>query len=264
MTGDAWRKLHELRFSELPFDCENEDDPGILYGPDLRDWSTKATTPDQYRIERYIDRFDLRDKRLLHIGVGNSGLARRFHPHVKEIVGTTIDEPDIKVAKTLGLPNYSVVLHNKYSGESDSITGKFDVIVDNNLTSPCCCVRHLAALFGLFEDQLANGGCIVTDREGLAWIPPDQSNPRWSFDFEDLAAVASTARLAAFRVNRNVYVLARSAPPVPTVGSLSRHMGRRAAMMPGKILRNGPNKLARISRRVFQWSRLRLPGRPGE
>ena len=166
----AWRELHRSRFPELPFDCGNEDDPGIIYGPDLRDWSAKATTPDQYRIEKYIDRFDLRDKRLLHIGVGNSGLARRFHRRVKEIVGTTIDEPEIKVAQTLGYPNYSVVLHNKYSGGGDRIAGKFDFILDNNLTSPCCCVRHLAALFTFFGERLSDGGHIVTDREGLAWI----------------------------------------------------------------------------------------------
>jgi hypothetical protein len=45
--------------------------------PALRNWSQKWTTPDQLRIERYIDRFDLRSKRILHIGIGNSGLARR-------------------------------------------------------------------------------------------------------------------------------------------------------------------------------------------
>src|SRR5438309_7963833 len=108
MTDAAWRELYKLRFSDLPFDCGNANDPGIIYGPDLRDWSTKATTPDQYRIERYIDRFDLRDKRLLHVGIGNSGLAKRFHGRVKEIVGTTIDEPDIRVAQALSYPNYSI------------------------------------------------------------------------------------------------------------------------------------------------------------
>jgi hypothetical protein len=264
MTDRDWRELRELRFPELPFDCGNEDDPGILYGPDLRDWSTKATTPDQYRIEKYIDRFDLRDQRLLHIGVGNSGLARRFHGHVKEIVGTTIDDTDIKVAQTLSYPNYSVVLHNKYSCGSDSIGGKFDVIVDNNLTSPCCCVRHLAALFRFFDDRLADGGRIVTDREGLGWVPPDQFNRRWSFDFDDLVAVASVAGLAAFQVNKNVYVLSRSAPPIPTVGSVSRHLARRAAMLPGKIVRSGPRKLAQISRKAVNWllvsERSRRPG----
>ena len=252
MTDVAWRKLHALRFAELPFDCGNDDDPGILYGPDLRDWSAKATTPDQYRIEKYIDRFDLRDKRLLHIGVGNSGLARRFHRRVNEIVGTTIDEPDIKVARSLGYPNYSVFLHNKYSGDSEKITGKFDVIVDNNLTSPCCCISHLAALFGFFDDRLADGGHIVTDRQGLAWIPPDQSNPRWSFAFEDLAAVASAAGLAAFQVNKNVYVVSRSAPLSPTVGSVARHWVRRAAVLPRKIVRNGPRKLALTARKALK------------
>ena len=82
MNDLAWRKLHEERFSELPFDCGNDISPGIIYGPDLRDWSAKATTPDQYRIEKFIDRFDLRDKRVLHVGIGNSGLAKRFHRRV--------------------------------------------------------------------------------------------------------------------------------------------------------------------------------------
>ena len=213
MTDAAWRELYKLRFSDLPFDCGNANDPGIIYGPDLRDWSAKATTPDQYRIERYIDRFDLRDKRLLHVGVGNSGLAPEAEGGVlKEIVGTTIDEPEIRVAQALSYPNYSVVLHNKYSGDSAKLSGKFDVILDNNLTSPCCCMRHLAALFGFFGKRLADGGLIVTDRAGLGWIP-DESHRRWSFDFDDLAAVASAAGFTAFRVTRDVYVLSRSEPP---------------------------------------------------
>jgi hypothetical protein len=261
MTDVGWRKLHELRFPELPFDCGNSSDPGIIHGPDLRDWSAKSTTSDQYRIEKYIDRFDLRDRRVLHIGIGNSGLARRFHGHVKEIVGTTIDKPEIEVAQTLGYPNYSAVLHNKYSGGSASLAGKFDLILDNNLTSPCCCFAHLAALFSFYEDRLARGGQIVTDREGLAWVPPE-SNRRWSFDFDDLAAVASAAGLAAFRVNRSVYVLSRAAPPTPTIGSFSRHMARRAAMLPGKIARNGPRRLARVSRKAVKWLMMSTRSRP--
>jgi hypothetical protein len=263
MTDGAWRELHELRFAELPFDCGNTDDPGIIYGPDLRDWSAKATTPDQYRIERYIDRFDLRDKRLLHVGVGNSGLAKRFHRRVKEIVGTTIDEPEIRVAQAHSYPNYSVVLHNKYSSDSARLSGKFDVILDNNLTSPCCCMRHLAALFGFFGERLADDGLIVTDRVGLGWIP-DESNPRWSFDFDDLAAVASAAGFTAFRVTRDVFVLSRSSPPVATFASLLRHIARRTAMLPGKIVKSGPSKLARVARRVLKSVPIRgRPRRPG-
>jgi hypothetical protein len=245
MNDLAWRKLHEERFSELPFDCGNDISPGIIYGPDLRDWSAKATTPDQYRIEKFIDRFDLRDKRVLHVGIGNSGLAKRFHRRVKEIVGTTIDDPEIKVARTFDFPNYTVVVHNKYSSDS-VLPGKFDVIVDNNLTSPCCCLRHLAALFDLFADRLAEGGMIVTDRVGLWWIP-EGSNPRWRFDLEDLAAVAAAADLVAHQMNANVYALSRSAPPSPTARSLSRHFGRRALAFPAKAVQGGPRRLARMA-----------------
>ena len=118
---ERWQRLQRQRFPELPFDCGNRSDPGIIYSEDLRDWSDKATTPDQWRIERYIDRFDLRGKRVLHIGIGNSGLARRFHRRVGQIVGTTIDQPEIDVAQSLALPNYAFVLHNKYSGRHGDV-----------------------------------------------------------------------------------------------------------------------------------------------
>ena len=246
---EAWRELHRSRFPNLPLDCGNLRDPGIIYSEDLRDWSDKATTPDQARMERYIDRYDLRQARVLHVGIGNSGFAKRFHPRVKEIVGTTIDEPEMQVAAVLGLPNYRFVIHNKYSGGNEGVEGKFDFILDNNPTSPCCCLRHLAELFEFYSDKLAPGGQIVTDQEGLGWVPHD-SNPRWSFDFDDLTAVARVAGLSAYRVNRTVYVLSHSPPPQPDLMSLSRHIGRRARALPGQIVRHGPRELARISRRA--------------
>lgn len=250
-TG-RWRELHEQRFPELRFDCRNSSDPGVLYSVDLRDWSTKATTPDQRRIERYIDRFDLRQKRVLHVGIGNSGLAKRFHSRVKEIVGTTIDQPELEVARLAALPNYSAAIHNKYSGASDAVGGKFDLIIDNNPTSPCCCVRHLAALFDFYADCLAEGGQIVTDRQGLEWVPKD-SDSRWSFDFSDLTAVANVVGLSAFRVTGNVYVLSQTAPPAPDVISLSRHVVRQAGVLPGRIVRSGQRAIARIARKSVKW-----------
>ena len=246
-----WRELHARNFPELPFDCGNRSDPGVRRCPDLRDWSAKATTPDQHRMEHYIDRFDLRQKRILHIGIGNSGLARRFHGRVKEIVGTTIDEPEIRVAVSFALPNYHFVIHNKFSRSDDLVEGTFDFILDNNPTSPCCCVRHLAVLFDFYTGKLAPGGQIVTDRQGLEWLP-DQSNPRWSFNFDDLAAVGAAAGLSAFRPNRNVYVLSRSAPAAPGWFSLARHFARRARALPARIGRSGPRALGRIARKIVR------------
>lgn len=239
-----WRDLQRTYFPELPFDCGNESDPGVRYCEDLRDWSAKATTPDQWRMENYIDRYDLRSKRILHIGIGNSGLARRFNGRVKEIVGTTIDEPELEVARALALPSYRVVLHNKYSGQDTAVEGTFDFILDNNPTSPCCCVRHLAALFDFYAEKLAPGAQIVTDREGLDWIP-DDSNARWSFRFEDLARVAEVAGFMIFRANRNVYVLSRAKPVPPGILPVSRHILRWGAALPGRIVRHAARRVRR-------------------
>jgi len=247
-VSNAWQGLREDRFPELPLDCENRSEPGVRYSVHLRDWSAKATTPDQKRIEHYIDRYDLRRKRILHIGIGNSGLARRFQRRVGEIVGTTIDEPEMAVARSLDLPNYRYVIHNKYSGQDAAVDGQFDFILDNNPTSPCCCMRHLADLLEFYGQKLAKGGQIVTDKLGLQWVPED-SHPRWSFDFDDLAAVAAAAGLSAFRMSKTVYVLSRSAPPPPDLLSRSRYVLRRVRMAPGQIARNGPRLIRNLFRR---------------
>lgn len=222
---EKWRELHRLRFSELPFDCGGP--PAESSDPVLRDWSRKWTTPDQLRIERYIDQFDLRDKRILHIGIGNSGLARRFHDRVCEILGTSLDEPELHLAQSLRYPNYSVVLHNKYFGATNEVAGRFDFIVENNPTSACCCLRHLAGLFQFLESKLANGGQIVTDRIGLAWVP-EGAHPRWSFDFDDLQAVGSVAGLDAWRISGDTYVVCRGAPAKPTLRGRLQSMLRRS------------------------------------
>jgi hypothetical protein len=248
---EPWRELHRSRFAELPLDCGNSLSPGVIYSPELRDWSDKATTTDQARMERYIDRYDLRGVRILHVGIGNSGLAKRFYTRVGEIVGTTIDEPEMEVAKALPLPNYSFVMHNKYSGRNEVVNGKFDIILDNNPTSPCCCIRHLAVLFELYAEKLADGGQIVTDRQGLEWVP-HANHPRWGFDLDDLRAVGAVAGFSVFPMTNSVYVLAYSAPPAPGLRSRAANRLRHAAMLPGKIVRNGPRVLAR---RLRNWAR---------
>lgn len=245
----AWLELHRSRFPELPLDCGNSRSPGVVYSPEFRDWSDKATTTDQARMERYIDRYDLRQARILHIGIGNSGLAKRFHSRVGEIVGTTVDQPEMHVAGARSLPNYSFVLHNKYSGRDEAVEGKFDFILDNNPTSPCCCIRHLAVLFEFYSTKLAGGGQIVTDRQGLQWVP-EASDPRWGFALDDLIAVAAVAGFSVFPMTKSVYVLGHSAPPPPGLRSRSTHWLRRAAMLPGKLVRNGPRE---IVRRLRTW-----------
>jgi hypothetical protein len=251
-VSKAWRQVHLARFAEFPLDCGNARDPGVIYNDDIRNWSDKPTTPDQKRIELYIDRYDLSQKRILHIGIGDSGLALRFHGRVREIVGTTIDEPEMMVARARALPRYTHLLHNKFTSWDRVVEGKFDFIIDNNPTSPCCCLRHLEALFDFYDAKLAEGGQIVTDRQGLKWVPRG-SDSRWGLNFEDLLLVASAAGFSAHRMNRTVYVLSRTTPRRPGIAPLSQHLWRRVKKLPGQIVRDGPRATALFCRRSLKW-----------
>jgi hypothetical protein len=171
---------------------------------------------------------------------------------VKEIIGTTIDDPELKVARDLPLINYEAVLHNKFSGDGRPLKGTFDFIIDNNPTSPCCCVRHLATLFDFYLEKLSTEGQIVTDAEGLQWVP-DDSSPRWSFDFDDLAAAGAIAGFSAFKATKYVYVLSRSKPPAADTSALFRHALRRTSVFPGKLVKSGPRVVVRLCRKSLKW-----------
>jgi hypothetical protein len=84
----------------------------------------------------------------------------------------------------------------------------------------------------------------VTDRMGLAWIP-EGAHSRWSFDFEDLEAIAWVAGLQARKINLNTYVVCRGTPLRPALGSRLRSSVRGLAAL-----------AARAVSRTRSWSRL--------
>ena len=208
----GWSELHHSRFGVIPEYCGNFANPGILDLPEFQDWSGRETTADQRRIERYLSGFDLREKRLLHIGVGNSKLARRFATRAKEIVGTTNEANEASEAQLRGIQNYKIVLQNKYAAQPERTPGKFDFIIDNNPLSYCCCMAHLVALFEFYKVKLAPGGQIITDQQGLSWVPPG-GHPPFRADFNDLGQLALAAGFFASKVSRNIYVLGENELP---------------------------------------------------
>jgi SAM-dependent methyltransferase len=230
-------RLERLKahFPELPTACGNSTEPGVIDTPDYRDWSREGTSPDQGRIEEWMDRFDLRRKTVLHIGIGSSQLAIRRNSRVGRIVGTSIAPQEIAVATALNLPNYTAILHNKYSGVDLPGKATFDFVVDNNPTSMCCCLDHFAQLLEFYADHLSPDGQVVTDSEGLGWVNEDSFHPRWSFDFADLAAAAEPFGLKAYRRTRTIYVLSRSDPPQPSLRSRLAHAARRLRRVPRRI-----------------------------
>jgi hypothetical protein len=228
-----WQRLsalHSERFPELPLDCGNDEEPGIRDTDEWRDWSELWATADQLQIEDYLDRVGTRGKSILHIGIGSSGLARRFTGHAAILVGTTVVPAELEKASSLALNNYRALIHNKYSGENYRIPESFDVIVDNNPTTFCCCIKHLGKMLEFYASKLNPHGQVITHRTGLGWkIDASGAHERWAFSFDDIAAVAPAAGLTAYQVTDEIYVLARSRPSRPTFASQADYYLRKFA-----------------------------------
>jgi hypothetical protein len=85
---------------------------------------------------------------------------------------------------------------------------------------------------------------VITHRTGLGWkIDASGAHERWAFSFDDIAAVAPAVGLTAYRVTDDIYVLARSRPPRPTLASQADYYLRkfarkvwRAATLRGRLL----------------------------
>ena len=69
---------------------------------------------------------------------------------------------------------------------------------------------------------------------------PTEPPPRWSFDFDDLQAVASVAGLKAWKINRDTYVLSRDTPAKPAFGPGLRSLLRRIKGLFARALSGTP------------------------
>jgi hypothetical protein len=85
------RRLNTTRFGTVLQHCGADETPGTAVNPEWRVWTHRDTTPDQQRIEAHLPALLRPESAILHIGVGNSGLARSFSGAVARILGTTVD-----------------------------------------------------------------------------------------------------------------------------------------------------------------------------
>ena len=91
-----------------------------LHHPELESfpWIGYGTTVDQARIEDALDAIGLRgSEQILHVGTGESGLAKRFASRVRLVDGLTLNVEEKLLADSLGIANYTVHLLSKYSRE---------------------------------------------------------------------------------------------------------------------------------------------------
>jgi hypothetical protein len=159
-------------------------------GGDLAfDWSAKHTTPDQFRIENELGRLQYAGARTLHVGIGNSEFAARWHSEMAEILGITIAPMEKRHADGLSVPNYFCFLINKYDPALACLTEGLDFIVDNNPSFAACCKFHFFTMWNSYRMLLKPGGMVLTDMEGMKWVIPG-GDMRWSLDDADISWIA--------------------------------------------------------------------------
>lgn len=221
-------RLAAEKINDLPVSC-GVSVPGWIEVDEWHVWSLLPSTPDQLRIESWMEGFAIKGSQILHVGAGNSLFAKRFCAYGAQVTGTTVAPEEVAHGKSLAIPGYHVLLHNKYCGADGRDWPRFDFIVDNNPSSFGCCLDHYMAMLRFYADVLAPGGQVLVDRVGLSWaLSNESSDARWGFSFEDLAATAALVGLRAFAVSPTIIALARKYPKKPCwIRRLVRKIRRR-------------------------------------
>ena len=191
--------------------CKELENPGL--GTDCEAWigdidgRAVGTTRDQRRIEDALRGMELgARRRILHVGVGDSGFAARFAPQVGAVDGLTVSDVEKRFADELAIPNYTVHLVSKYSCELPlAIEHSYDYIIDNNLASFACCKYHFHLMLDSYLSCLSRGGRILTDQAGMDFSVGDDH--RWRLEFKDLVALGDRFPLRAAKVTETVYEL---------------------------------------------------------
>lgn len=176
----------------------------------LMDYSSCAPSDDQKEINDYLLGYESRGKSILHIGIGNSSIAKMF-THAKNIDGITISENEEFYAKSLGLNNYHIIRENKYCSNLKTMLGnnKYDLIIDNNLASFVCCEKHFLQFMSTLSSSLKSNGMIITHWYGMQWILDHGVNDTeecWRLDEEKLQYIADYYELTLSKVG-HVFLL---------------------------------------------------------
>jgi len=195
------------RFADVREVCGKLDHPGLATdNPRWVDHTRDETTVDQARIEDVLEGMDVDGHPILHIGVGNSGFAKRFAARVPLIDGLTVSEPEKVMADALEIPNYTVYLLSKYGREFLQVIGnRYDFVIDNNLASFACCKYHFYRMLDNYLWCMRPGARILTDQRGMGFTV--EEDPRWELTFDDLVGLETLFPLKATALTDTVYEL---------------------------------------------------------
>ena len=147
-------------------------------------WEDREITSDEFEIINFLEKsYDLKYKSILHIGIGNSFFAKKFFKN--QIFGITVSHKEIDLANSLGLPNYKVLLCDKYSinFKKEFNHMGFDLIVDTNLKSYSCCQDSFNFYMENLFLKLNKKGILITSQNGMNWYKT--LKPKLSFNFRN-------------------------------------------------------------------------------
>ena len=107
-------------------------------------WENRNETKDEVEIVDFInENYNKKSKKILHVGIGNSYLAKNIVKYSK-IDGITISGNELKKAESFNLTNYKTSFLNKYSKDSfreQRLNNSYDLIIDTNIKSFACCAK---------------------------------------------------------------------------------------------------------------------------
>lgn len=134
-------------------------------------WEEKEVTHEENEILNYINKYnDFLNNRILHVGVGNSFLAKNLNENFN-IEGISVSNNEIKIANNLNKNNYKCYFQNKYSDKNilDNKKNLFSIIIDINLKSYACCDLAFVKLIERYKQILLSEGIIITSLAGMNW-----------------------------------------------------------------------------------------------
>jgi|TARA_B110000196_G_scaffold289200_1_gene274671 hypothetical protein len=146
-------------------------------------WEDRNITSDETTIFKSLLNKKISQKQILHIGIGNSQIAKEFSLK-NTIYGVSISQKEIIYAKTLSIENYHLFLSDKYSLDFKNLfpNVKFDYIIDTNLKSYSCCNESFYLFMDTLFYNLKPNGFILTSRSGMNWFK--KLKPKLSFNLK--------------------------------------------------------------------------------
>jgi len=148
-------------------------------------WENKNITSDEKYILNFLKKKNLINKKILHIGIGNSYLEKSLKNKILHIDGITISGAELDFARKLNLSFYKSFLIDKHNYDliKKFKTNYYDIIIDNNLKSYSCCNKSFNFFFKSLYKMLKKNGYIITSQKGMKWYK--KLEVKKSFNFKN-------------------------------------------------------------------------------